>query len=127
MAASSRVVPFRRFWFVGLSLLAFALVLAAGALLWQAVELTSLATVSERIAGIKPVAGTVRLLFIGLLAIFWPRLVYLAARARNADERTRAHWLALRWRVTGWLLVIELVLDHNLLGRFLSAVSGAAV
>ncbi len=122
MAGSSKPVPFRRSWFLGLSLLALALVLAAGALLWQAVELTSLAAVSERIAGIKPVAGAVRLLLIGLLAIFWPRLVYLAARARNADERTRANWLALRWRVTGWLLVIELVLGHNLLGRFLGAI-----
>ena len=121
MAGSSRVIPIRRSWFVGLSLLALALVLAAGAVLWQAVELTSLVAVSQRIEDIKPVAGAVRLILIGLLAIFWPRLVCLTARARNANERTRAHWLALRWRVTGWLLVIELVLGHNLLGRFLGA------
>jgi hypothetical protein len=122
MAGSSRVVPGRRSWFVGLSLLALALVLPAGALLWQAVELTSLVAVSQRIEDIKPVAGTVRLLLVGLLALFWPRLVHFAARVRNANERTRAHWLALRWRVTGWLVVIELVLGHNLLGRFLGAI-----
>ena len=121
MVGSSRVVPGRRSWFLGLSLLALALVLAAGVVLWQAVELTSLAVVSERIEGIKPVASGIRLLLIGLLALFWPQLVRFAGRARNADERTRAHWLALRWRVTGWLLVIELVLGHNLLGRFLGA------
>ena len=122
MAGSSRTVSFRRSWFLGLSLLTLALVLAVGALLWQSVELTSLVAVSQRIDDIKPIAGAVRLLLIGLLAIFWPRLVYLAARARNADERTRANWLALRWCVTGWLLVIELVLGHNLLGRFPGAI-----
>jgi hypothetical protein len=122
MAGSSRVIPIRRSWFVGLSLLALALVLAAGAVLWQAVELTSLAALSEHIEGIKPVAGAVRLLLIGLLALFWPWLVDFVARARDASDRTRTHWLALPWRVTGWLLVIELVLGHNLLGRFLGAV-----
>jgi hypothetical protein len=91
------------------------------------VELTSLALVSERIADIKPVAGGVRLLLIGLLALFWPWLVDFAAGARNVDERIRTRWLTLRWRVAGWLLVIELVLGQDLLGRFLGAVSGVAV
>ena len=109
---------------MGLSLLALALVLAVGAMLWQVLELTSLAIVSERIADIKPVAGGARLLLIGLLALSWPRLVDSAARARNVDERVRTRWLALRWRVTGWLLVIELVLGQDLLGRFLAAING---
>jgi hypothetical protein len=122
MAGASRAVPIRRSWFVGLSLLALALVLAAGAMLWQVVELTSLAAVSERIEGIKPVSDAVRLLLIGLLALLWPRFVDFAARTRNADERTRNRWLALRWQVTSWLLVIELVLGQDLLGRFLGAI-----
>jgi hypothetical protein len=107
---------------VGLSLLALALVLAVGAMLWQVLELTSLALVSERIADFKPIAGGVRLLLISLLALFWPWLVDSAARARSVDERIRTRWLALRWRVTGWLLVIELVLGWDLLGRFLGAI-----
>ena len=122
MAVSGKSEPFKRSWFVGLSLLALALVLAVGALLWQVVELTSLVIVSERIADIKPVVGGVRLLLIGLLALFWLRLVDFAARARNVDERIRTRWLALRWRVTSWLLVIELVLGQDLLGRFLGAI-----
>jgi hypothetical protein len=126
MAGSSRAASLRRPWFLGLSLLALALVLAIGALLWQAVELTFLAAVSERIEGVKPVAGAVRLLLIGLLALFWPRLVAFVALVRNASDRTRTHWLALRWRVTGWLLVIELVLGWDLLGRFLGAIRGPA-
>jgi hypothetical protein len=127
MAASSRTVPVRRSWFLGLSLLALALVLTVGAVLWQVVELTSLTAVAERIEGVKPFAGVIRLLLIGLLALFWQRLVDLVAHARDVSDGTRTHWLALRWRVTGWLLVIELVLGQDLLGRFLAAVSGVAV
>ncbi len=126
MAGSSKPIPSRRYWFPGLSLLALTLVMTVGALLWQAVELTSLAAVSRTIDGFKPVAGGVRLLLIGLLALFWPRLVAFAACTRNADNHTKAHWLALRWRVTGWLLVIELVLGQDLLGRFLTAINRAA-
>ncbi len=125
MAGSSRAISSRRRWFLGLSLLGLALVMTVGALLWQAVELTSLARVSEWIEDIKPVAGGIRLLLIGLLALFWPWLVAFAARTRNADDRTKVHWLALRWRVTGWLLVIELVLGQDLLGRFLVAIRGS--
>jgi hypothetical protein len=126
MAGSSKPIPSRRYWFPGLSLLALVLVMTVGALLWQAVELTSLAAVSRTIDAFKPVAGVVRLTLIGLLALFWPRLVAFAARTRNAGGRTKVHWLALRWRVTGWLLVIELVLGQDLLGRFLAAINGPA-
>ncbi len=90
-------------------------------------ELTSLATVAERIASIKPFADGIRFLLIALLALFWPRLVAVAARARSSDERTTAHWLALRWRVTGWLVIIELVLGQGLFGRFLAAINGPVV
>ena len=122
MAVFSRSVPFQRSWFLGLSLLALAMVLAVGAMLWQVVGLTSLVIVSERIADIKPVAGGIRLLLISLLALFWPWLVDFAARARSVDERIRTRWLALRWQVTSWLLVIELMLGQDLLGRFLGAI-----
>jgi hypothetical protein len=54
-------------------------------------------------------------------------LADFVAHARDVSDETRTHWLALRWRVTARLLVIELVLGQDLLGRFLSVVSGAAV
>ena len=127
MAGSSKPIPSNRRWFLGLSLLVLALVMTVGALLWQAVALTSLAAVSRTIDAFKPIAGVVRLSLIGLLALFWPRLVAFAARTRNADDGTKAHWLALRWRVTGWLLVIELLLGQDLLGRFWAAINGSVV
>jgi hypothetical protein len=70
MAGSSSAAPFRRSWFLGLSLLTLGLVFAVGVFLWQAVDLTWLAGVSERLEDIKPVAGAIRLLLIALLAVF---------------------------------------------------------
>lgn len=125
MAGFSNGFFSRRCGFLGLLLLTLVLVVVVGVLLWQAVALTSLTTVARTVEDVKPVAGGVRLLLIGLLALAWPRWVAFVARARNVDERTKAHWLALRWRVTGWLLIIELVLGQNLLGHFLALIRGS--
>ena len=46
----------------------------------------------------------------------WPRLVYLAHQSRPDRREKRDSLLALRWRVVGWLLVIELMLGQNLFG-----------
>lgn len=124
MAAFSNGAQLRRRWFLTLSLVAFGGVIAVGLVLWQAVELNSLSTVSERIAAAKPFASAIRFALIGLLALVWPRLPALWAGADGNDDRTHARWMALRWRVVGWLIVIELVLGQSLIGRFLGAISG---
>ena len=124
MAGSNNGFFSRRAGFLGLSLLAIVLVLSVGALLWQAVTLTSLAAVAHAVEQFKPVATGIRLLLIGLLALAWPRIAVFIVHTHNADKRTKSHWLALRWRVIGWLLIIELVLGQNLLGRCLAAIRG---
>ena len=53
-----------------------------------------------------------------LVAALWPKLIHLAYRYGRIDEARRDDLLAQRWRVVGWLLVIELVLGQDLLGRF---------
>ena len=124
MAAFSNGAQLRRRWFLTLSLVAVGGVIAVGLVLWQAVGLSSLSTVSERVAAAKPFASAIRLALIGLLALAWPRLPVFWAGANGNDDRTHVRWMALRWRVAGWLLVIELVLGQNLIGRFLGAISG---
>ena len=124
MAAFSNGAQLRRRWFLTLSLVAVGGVIAVGLVLWQAVELNSLSTVSERVAAAKPFASAIRFALIGLLALAWPRLPALWAGADGNDDRTHARWMALRWRIVGWLLVIELVLGQNLIGRFLGGISG---
>ena len=120
----SKVPYMRRRWFVGLSLLAVGLIFAVGALLWQAAELTSLSAVSEQVARLKPFAGAFRLLLIGMLAVLWPWLIDLAVRHGQFDAAERSQLHALRWRVIIWLLIIELMIDQDLFGRFFLATSG---
>ena len=124
MAVLSNGAQLRRRWFLTLSLVAVGGVIAVGLVLWQAVELNSLSSVSERVAAAKPFANAIRFALIGLLALAWPWLPALWTGANDNDERTHAHWMVLRWRVVGWLILIELVLGQNLIGRFLGAISG---
>ena len=124
MAVFSKVSFMRRRWFFGFSLLAVGLIFVVGALLWQAAELTSLSVVSEEVARLKPFTGVIRLLFIAMLAAFWPRLVDLAIRSGRVDITERSRLLGLRWRIVAWLLIIELMIGQDLFGRFFLATSG---
>ena len=125
MAAFNSGVLARRRWFVTLALLAAIGTIAAGAMLWQAMNLTSLATVSEQIKKVQPLATGVRFGLIGLLAIAWPWLGGFRTRSPGQHDHADEHWMALRWRVVGWLVVIEFILGQNLLVHFLGATAGS--
>ena len=126
MAVSSNAIPKRLSGLAVMSLLAFALVLAVGAYLWQAVEASSLSVVQSQISQLKPFLTSIRLLLIGLIALFWPIITDLLHRSGRIDTAGRAQLLTLRWRVVIWLVVIELILGQNLLARFLAAWQGTA-
>ena len=110
---------------LGLSVLAAVLTAGVGVLLWQAAELSSMAQVAARVDELKPVATGIRLALIGLVAALWLRLISLAHRAGRIGKEQRDALLAQRWRLVGWLVVIELVLGQELLGRFFAATTGA--
>ena len=115
----------RRLGLLGLTALAVVLTIGVGLLLWQAVELSDMSQVSAQIDQIKPFASGIRLALIGLVAVLWPWLIGLAHRAGRISEEQREDLLAQRWRLVGWLLVIELVLGQDLLTRFFAATTGA--
>ena len=125
MAASSKAMALPRSGLLGLSVLVVFLAAAIGVLLWQAVELSSMGQIAARVDELKPLASGVRLALIGLVAVLWPWLIGLAHRAGRIGEKQRDDLLAQRWRLLGWLVVIELVLGQDLLGRFLAATTGA--
>jgi hypothetical protein len=125
MAGFGDGIGVRRRWLVTLSLAAPLVAFASGVLLWQAVELSSLTSVSERVEKTKPLMSALRLALIGLLAVLWPWLSRLGVRLGAATETAR-DWMALRWRIVGWLLVIELIVGLNLFGRLISAVAHTA-
>jgi hypothetical protein len=108
-----------------LTLLAFGLVLGIGAFLWHSVQTSSFATIQTRIDVLKPVLTTIRLLLIGTVALSWPAITRGLYRWGRVDEVGAARLLSLRWRIVTWLVVIELMLGQNLLGRFISALQGA--
>jgi hypothetical protein len=117
----------RRRGFLGLSLLAIALTIGVGVLLWQAVELSSVSRVSAQIDRVRPFASVVRLAFIGAVAALWPKLAHSAHRYGRIDEARRDDLLAQRWRVVGWLLVIEFLLGQDLFGRLVAVTIGPMV
>jgi hypothetical protein len=117
----------RRRWFLTLSLIAAMGMIAVGAILWQAVGVTSLTTVSELITTAKPFASALRITLIGLVVIAWPWLRRRQPSANGQDDHEDTHWKRLRWRVVGWLLIIELVLGQNLIGHFVSAIGDHSV
>ncbi|MFC1602686.1 hypothetical protein ACFL3U_03865 [Pseudomonadota bacterium] len=124
---SSNAMLKRRSGLVVMFLLAFILVLAVGAYLWQAVEASSLSAVQSQIGQLKPILSSLRLLLIGLIALFWPTLMNLLYRLGRIDAEGRARLFTLRWRVTTWMVVIELILGQNLLGQFFAAWQGTAL
>ncbi|MGB5670697.1 MAG: hypothetical protein WBM71_09080 [Sedimenticolaceae bacterium] len=127
MAVFNKPAAMRPSGFLGLSLLAVALTIGVAVVLWQAVELSSVSRVSAQIDRIRPFASGVRLALIGLVAVLWPRLVQITHRYGRVDEARRGDILAQRWRVVGWLLVIELVLGQDLFGRFFAVTTGPVV
>lgn len=126
MAAFRNGFPMRRRWFVLLTLLAFTLALGIGALLWQSVQTTSVVAVQTRIEVMKPVFTAIRLLVIGLVALLWPAVIRTLHQWGRVDEAGVERLLLLRWRVVTWLVVIEVMLGQNLLGRFLAALQGVS-
>ena len=111
--------------FLALSMLAIVLAAGASVLLWQVVELSSVVQVVARVDDLKTFATGIRLVLIGLVAALWPWLIGLANRAGRIGEQQRDDLLAQRWRLVGWLLVIELMLGQDLLARFFAVTTGA--
>jgi len=116
----------RRRWFVLLTLLACGLALGIGALLWQSVQTSSVAAIQSRIDVMKPIFTAIRFSIIGLVALSWPTITRGLQRWESIDEAGATRLLSMRWRIVVWLIVIELMLGQNLLGRFLTTLQGTS-
>ena len=109
----------RRRWLLTLSLLALFLAFVVGAALWQVARVSSLEAVQAHLAHLAVYASAVRVTLIALVAIFWPRLAAFIARRNGYDAEDTAELQAWRWRLVGWLVVIELVVGQDIFNRFL--------
>ena len=126
MAAFRNGVAMRRRWFVLLTLVAFGLALGIGTFLWHSVQTASVVGIQTRIDMLNPVFTTMRFLVIGLVALSWPAMTRALHRWGRVDEAGTARMLSLRWRIVAWLILIELVLGQNLLGRCLTELQGTS-
>ncbi|MCG8060534.1 MAG: hypothetical protein N0E38_11990 [Candidatus Thiodiazotropha endolucinida] len=115
----------RRCWFFLLTLLAFALALGTGGILWHSVKTTSIGEVQNQVDALKPLLTGIRLFLIALVAMSWPFLINRLHRWGRLDEAKATALYALRWRIVTWLVVIELVLGQNLLGQVLTVLQGS--
>jgi len=95
--------------------------------MWHATQTYSVMALQIRIEALKPVLSTLRFALIGLIALSCPAVTRNLHRWGRLDEPGRARLLSLRWRIVTWLVVLELMLGQNLLGRFLVALQGAGV
>lgn len=57
--------------------------------------------------------------FVVLIGL-WPRLINALADRYGWNDAQRRYVSAQRWRVATWLIVIELVLVQNLIGKFVN-------
>ncbi|MEW8052871.1 MAG: hypothetical protein AB2809_21145 [Candidatus Thiodiazotropha sp.] len=115
----------RRRWFLLLTLLAVALALSTGGILWHSVQTSSVSEIQSRINALKPGFTGIRLSLISIVAMTWPFLTSGLHRWGQIDEYQRDMLADLRWRVVTWLVVIELVLGQNLLGQVLAVLQGS--
>ncbi len=118
-------LAFRRCWLLLLTLLAFALTLITGGILWHSVGTSSVSEIQTRVDAMKPVFTGIRLFLITLVAMAWPFLASGLYRWRRIEEGQRDTLDNMRWRVVTWLVVIELVLGQNLLGQVLAVLQGS--
>jgi hypothetical protein len=116
-----------RRWFLLLTLLAAALALVAGGILWHSVETSSVIVIQSRVDAMKQVFTGFRLFLIAVAAMAWPFVTSSLYRWGRIDKAQATTMHALRWRIVTWLVVIELVLGQNLLGQVLAVLQGSRV
>lgn len=88
----------------------------AGVIAWQ--HMTDARTVATSIANLRLWLAAWRLLLFASLIGLWPRLVNTLAERYAWSDAHRRRVAAQRWRVATWLIVIELVLVQNVIGKF---------
>jgi hypothetical protein len=108
---------------VALTLLFLVLAVAVG---WQLLEVAStegLLQIETTWAAWAPWLALWRIVLIAAIAVFWSPILRALIRADRLEPGRYAALKALRWRVVGWLIVLELVLVRGVLMDFLSTLA----
>ena len=120
---SSKVLPKRR-GFLLLTITAAALTVLIGFVLWNSIQTHSVQTLQEEVAHWQPLLTGVRWVLIGSLALAWPYLCHCLVRSGNLGKSEALQLTSLRWRIVGWLVVIELILGQGMIVKLLASMVG---
>lgn len=102
------------------------LAVVVGSALMYTISLSSMDHVQARVDNAASWSSLIRLVIIGSVAGLWRPIVQRLPARHRLDQRSVQDLLALRWRVVTWMLLLELLIAHNLIGRGLVALSGIA-
>ncbi len=114
-----------RRWFLRLTILAIVLALTISTVLMQALQVSSVVAVQSVINSYTPYLAGLRFMVIGLIAYAWPKLIQYAQHSGRISKERGTELKSWRWRIVVWLLIIELLVGQNLVGRLLSTIDGA--
>ena len=97
-----------------------ALAIGLGWILMVVISLSSIEQVEARVDDARDWASLIRLGLIAVIAALWRPIVQRLHGGNRLPTRPVRDWLALRWRVVFWLLLLELFIGQNLLGASLT-------
>ena len=112
----------RRKGFLCLSLVTALLTLLVGFFLWNSVQTHSVISIREYILQWQPVLSAIRWTLIGGLALAWPGLCRWLGESGRISVDKAQQLKECRWRIVGWLVVIELILGQSLLVKLTATV-----
>ncbi len=97
--------------------LTVTLAVGLGILLWH--RSASPGAITRTLEAAQPWLFLWRLGLYGVLMGFWPAFCRHLARWRHWTEDQLQRLLAARWTVAAWLVVLELLLGQNVVGKFI--------
>jgi hypothetical protein len=100
---------------LGLMLLTVFLIAAFVALFWAQFE--TLNTIEQRLEAASPWLTALRITLITVTVAAWPHLVTWFV----TDPAKREALLRARWRLAGWLVILEITLGQGLVAAFIAS------
>ena len=97
-----------------LMLLGLFVLVSLAVLLWAQFE--SLDAIEGRLEAAAPWLTVMRISLIAAVVATWPHLVTWWV----TDPSKRAALLRARWRLAGWLVILEITLGQGLVGAFIA-------
>ena len=102
------------------SLTAILLSLFTGFFLWNGIQTHSIQSIRSHLDHWQPLLTAIRWTLIGGLALGWPQLCRWWVRLQSMSHLEGQQLEMLRWRIVGWLVVIELILEQGVLIKAIS-------